>query len=486
MKEVFIERRDEILRIAVKSGNKLTDCFIEEEEQAAYPGQLYKAVVKNIVPAIRSAFLDIGLEKNAYLYLEGKYEKKNIRKGDELIVEVVKEELGDKGAKVTSAFSLPGRYSVLLTDNTDITFSSKISSREYKESALKGIIKPGEIGIKVRTSAEAVSLEALNKEIGELYDVYRETVNKASYMTKAGLLFSDGGVLARVLRDIVEGTTTDIIVDNELDYGLVKAFIKEKSDIGAEVVQYSGHRSIFDAYGIEKELLFLRNRRVKLGCGGYIVIDRTEAMYVIDVNSGKNVNAGRREDTALTTNLEAAESAARQIRVRNLSGIIVVDFIDMSEEINKRKVLDRLRQAFEDDKNKTIIYPFTELGLVQIARRRRGKALQEFMEEECNECKGRGSRLRFQYICMLIKNEILKVDNENRIKDIYIELNEYYQNSVDESLEEFLRLVEGEDKRIYLKYSNEVESFKVEPLLFKRQIESVMQYKVRNSSFSDD
>lgn len=478
MKEVFIERSGEILRIAIKSGSKLIDCFMEEECRDPYPGQIYKAVVKNIVPAIKSAFLDIGLEKNAYLYLEGKYEKKGIRKGDEIIVEVVKEELGDKGAKVTSAFSLPGRYCVLLTDNTDISFSSKFKSQEYKTLILKELQKPGDIGMKIRTNAECVPLEDINEEVKLLYKAYRNIVNEKSYKAKPGLLFSDGGVIARVLRDYIDDATSGIVVDNEQDYEIVKGFIEGKRDISAKVDRYFGYRSLFDAYGIEKELLILRNTKVKLNCGGYIVIDRTEAMYVIDVNSGKNIAARDRENTALNTNMDAAESAARQIRLRNLSGIIMIDFIDMVEEGHRRKVLDCLRQAFEDDKNKTIIYPFTELGIVQIARRRRGKTLQEFMEEECEECRGRGSRLRFEYICLLIKNEILKADNENKIQDIYIEMNSYYYNRVNENPDRFIGTIKGENKRIYLKATDEVENFKVEPLIFTKQVEAVLQYRV--------
>lgn len=478
LKEVFIERRNEILRVAIKNGSRLTDCFIEEESRNPYPGQIYKAVVKNIVPAIKSAFLDIGLDKNAYLYLEGKYEKRGIKRGDEIIVEVVKEELGDKGAKVTSAFSIPGRYSVLLTDNKDISFSSKISSVEFKKKVLNELHKPKEIGIKIRTNAEGVSLEHINEEIKLLHEAYKKIINMEAYKIKPGLLFNDGGVLLRALRDYVDDSTVRILVNSNDDYKIVTEFIQGKSDIYAKVELYEGHRSLFDVYGIEKELQFFRNRRVNLNCGGYIIIDRTEAMYVIDVNSGKNVAASRREDTALQTNLEAAEAAARQIRLRNLSGIIILDFIDMSEELHKRKVSEKLIQAFQDDKTKTIIYPFTELGLVQIARRRRGKTLQEFMEEQCENCKGRGSRLSYEYICLLLKNEILKSDNESKIQDIYIEINDYYKNKICSDFEKFITAIEGENKRIYMKYSENIESFKVEPLIFTKQVEEVLQYKV--------
>lgn len=478
MKEIFIERREDILRIAIKSGNKLIDCFMEEEEKGPYPGQIYKAVVRNIIPAIKSAFLDIGLEKNAYLYLEGRYEKKRIKKGDELIVEVVKEEVGDKGAKVTTAFSLPGRYCVLVTDNCDISFSSKISSMEYKKELLKALIKPDDIGLKIRTAAATVSIEEVNEEISYLYDIYLKISKEESYKAKPGLLHSDGGVIARVLRDNVDESTARIVVDNKDDFDIIKEFVKGKKDISAKIEHYEEHRSLFEVYNIEKEILALRKKRVNLTCGGYIIIEKTEAMNVIDVNSGKNVVSSHREATAFSTNCEAAEVCIKQIRLRNLSGIIVIDFIDMEEEKHKRQVLELLRKGFEEDKNKTIVYPFTELSLVQIARRRRGKPVTEFIEEQCLECNGYGHKLRFSYICNLIGNEILKIDNDSKIKDIYIQLNIYYKNAVDRNLEQFLKSINAEDKNIYLKYEDAVESFKIEPIIFASQLEAVERYRI--------
>jgi len=479
LKEIFIERRKEILRVAIKNSGSLSDCFIEEERHAPYPGQIYKAVVKNIIPALKSAFLDIGLEKNAYLYLEGKFEKRNIKKGQELIVEVVKEELGQKGAKVTSAFSIPGRYCVLLTDNCSISFSSKISSQEYIKEIREGIKKPSDIGIKIRTAAEQVSLDEINQEIDKLYRQYKRIIEESSYKIKPGLLYNGGGTIGKVLRDNLDGLVSKIIVDSKEDFEAIKEYVIDKKDISTEVQLYEGHRSLFDFYGIEKEISHLKNERVNLSCGGYIVIQNTEAMYVIDVNSGKNVGSNLRELTALETNLEAAKTCARQIRLRNLSGIILIDFIDMQKESHKNKVLEELHKGFEDDKNKTIIYPFTQLGLVQIARRRKALPIENYILEECKQCKGHGRKLKFSYVCMLIKNEMLRVDNDSKIKDILIMLNSYYRRFVEESSQGFLNSIEAEGKRIYLKFiDGEFENFKVEPMIFKKQIEEVQKYLI--------
>lgn len=479
LKEIFIERRKEILRVAIKNNGVLTDCFIEEDKHAPYPGQIYKGVVKNIIPALKSAFLDIGLEKNAYLYLEGKFEKRNIKKGQELIVEVVKEEMGQKGAKVTSAFSIPGRYCVLLTDSCDISFSSKISSLEYIKMVREGIKKPSEIGIKIRTAAEHVSLDEVNQEIDKLYKQYRRIVEDGNYKIKPGLLYNGGGTIGKVLRDNLDSLVSKIIVDAKEDFNAIREYVMDKKDVSTEVQLYEGHRSLFDLYGIEKEITLLKNDRVNLSCGGYIVIQKTEAMNVIDVNSGKNVASSLRETTAFETNLEAARACARQIRLRNLSGIILIDFIDMEDENHKSKVLEELQRGFEGDKNKTTIYPFTQLGLVQIARRRKSLPIDSYILEECKQCKGHGKRLKFSYVCILIKNEILRVDNESKIKDILIQLNSYYQRVVEENPQGFLNSIEAEGKRIYLRYiESEFENFKVEPMIFKSQIDEVQKYLI--------
>lgn len=479
LKEIFIERRREILRVAIKNNDRLSDCFIEEEKHGPFPGQIYKAVVKNIIPALKSTFLDIGLEKNAYLYLEGKFEKRNIKKGQELIVEVVKEELGQKGAKVTSAFSIPGRYCVLLTDNCDISFSSKIKSQEYKKQIREALNKPNEIGIKIRTAAGQVSIDEINQEIEKLYKQYRQILEKSSYSNKAGLLYNGGDTIGKVLRDNLDGLVSSIIVDCQEDFQRINNYIKDKKELNTELQLYEGHRSLFDIYGIEKEICLLKNERVNLSCGGYIIIENTEAMHVIDVNSGKNVGSNLRETTAFETNLEAARTCARQIRLRNLGGIIVIDFIDMQKENHKNKVLDELHKAFEGDKNKTIIYPFSQLGLVQIARRRKSLPIESYILEDCKQCKGHGKKLKFSYVCMLIKNEILKVDNESRIADIFIQLNSHYKKFIDESPQGFLDSIEAKGKRIYLKFIEEdLENFKVEPMIFKSQIEEVKKYLI--------
>jgi ribonuclease G len=478
MREIFIERRENLLRIAIKDQGRLSECFMEEENQGALPGQIYKGIVKNIVPAIKCAFIDIGLQKNAYLYMDNKFGNMRLKKGDEIIVEVLKEEIGDKGAKVTTAYSIAGRYIVINTMKKNTEFSSKISDNDFKDKIRKVLNRPEEVGIMIRTNAQGVEVQQIKNELDDLYEIYKGIKREAAYSIKPKLLYRDEGVLDRVLRDAINESTEIIMLDWEDDYNYVKNYVNTKNDINAAVRLYNEERTMFDYLGIEKDILTLRNGRVNLECGGYIIIEKTEAMYVIDVNSGKNVTSGAIKKTVMVTNLEAARVIPQQVLLRNLSGIIVVDFIDMDDEIAKKEIMNILREGFKDDKNKSIIYPLTELNLIQIARRRKGKSLLEYIEEDCLECKGRGKKIKTSYLLLLIKNEVLKADSEDKIKDFYIEVNYNYEKAIRENILSFIRDSGGLSKNIYLNFTTTVDLFKVEPLIFSNQIQCVEKFKI--------
>lgn len=477
MKEIFIERQKELLRIAIKEKDRLKECLIEEESVEPYPGEIYKGIVKNIVPAIKSAFIDIGHKKNVYMYLDNKFKNTKIKKGEEILVQIIKEDLGNKGAKVTNAISIPGRYCVLLTLDNDISFSKKIEDKSQKEFMSRNIRKPKNIGVMIRTNAINVSIDTINDEINNLYNLYTEICNRGAYSIKPVLLFNSGGILGRVLRDRVNESNNKIYVDTQQDYDYVRKFSEDIEDIKVNIKLHEESRSLFNYYGIEREILSLRNNKVTLSCGGYIVIDKTEAMYIIDVNSGKNVKSNSIQKTTYITNYQAAEEITRQIRLRNLSGIIVIDFIDMDNDENRKKVMDKLREGFEDDKNKTVIYPFTELNLVQIARRRSGKSIYEYIEEDCGSCSGRGKRVKLSYISMLIRNDIIRIDEQRDIKDIHIEIDESYKKDIEDDILSFIKSIDALEKKIYVTYVNN-EYFKVEPLIFINQIENLQNFKV--------
>ncbi len=404
------------------------------------------------------------------MYMDSKFNNTNVKKGQEIIVEIIKEDIGDKGPKVTNAFSIPGRYCVLTTLDKNINISKKINDVKFAEEVSKNMRKPEDVGVTVRTNAQNVDINVINSEIESLYAVYKELLRKTAYSVRSGLLFSDEGVVDRILRDTAGSEALKIFSDNREDYDHIVSYLAGKSDAKAEVELYEEKRSLFDFYGIEKEILQLRSSKVYLKCGGYLVVEKTEAAYVIDVNSGKNIKAKTIEETAFVTNMEAAEEIGRQIRLRNLNGIILIDFIDINSTYMKEKVLNRLKESFAGDKNKTVIYPFTELNLVQIARRRRGKSIYEFMEEPCSCCSGKGSRLSYSYMKLIVKNEMLKIKGLQLFKDIYIEISSVYKTRISEDKTAFLKAVSAEDKNIYIKFVDKSDYFKVEALLFEEQL----------------
>ncbi len=478
MKKVYIERQKEILRICIAENEKLCECYIEEDENTVYPGQIYMGIVRNIVQGIKCAFVDIGIGKNAYMYLDTRFGNLNVKKGEELLVEIVKESMGSKGPKVNNNITIPGRYSVIETLTKKINISKKIVDVNLQKKFFEEISKPEDVGVMVRTNAEKVPIEEINEEIKKLHQVYSDIIKRATFTNKPQLLYESGGVLGKILRDTIGETTEKVIVNDKADYDYLNDYFNDKPDIQTSIELYEDDIPIMEFYGIESEILALRNSNVKLSCGGSIVIDKTEAMYVIDVNSGKNIKGINIEKTAEITDLEAAMEIARQIKLRNLSGIIVVDFIDIQDKNAKKKILSTLQEGFKDDKNKTIIYPFTELNLVQIARRRRGKSILDYIEEDCSNCYGKGKILKFSYLKHLIRNDILRITSKNENNNIYIEIGEVYKEEISRAIDSFAAGIEASNKSIYVNYVKSSNRLKVEMLVFQSQIEEMKGYKI--------
>lgn len=471
MKNIFLEREKDLLRIAVMEDDKLIECYMEEEGNGVYPGQIYKGVVKNIVPAIKCAFIDIGRGKNGYMYMDSRFNNIDIKKGEDILVEVIKESIGTKGPKVTNKITVPGRYAVIETLNNEVSVSKKIIDNKLISYFKKNIEKPENAGVMIRTNAEKVSADEINDEVKRLYNIYENIINKARYSNKLEIIYDSGGVLGKVLRDILDEHTENIFVNNENDFLFIENYIKGKTDVNVQIKIHEASIPIMDYYGIEKKIMELRNNIVELTCGGYIVIDKTEAMYVIDVNSGKNVGKKDIKSTARVTNIQAAKEIPVQIRLRNLSGIIVVDFIDIEDYDTKQKILHTLEYGFESDKNKTIVYPFTELNIVQIARRRRGKSILDYMEQKCISCSGKGKILKLSYLSSLIRNKIIRLDSEIINKHIYIEINEEYKNFILNNIDKFIESIDSKEKTIYVKFIKHIDDYKVKPLIYKSEIE---------------
>lgn len=477
MKEIFVERRNNILRIAIRNKGILEECIVEEENQGPLIGEIYKGRVKNIIPATNSIFVDIGLSKEAYLYYSNELKENGIKKGDEIIVEVIKEPLNDKGPKVTTKFSIPSKYIVLESFGEGIEFSKRFKD-EVKEELIRAELEEiPKVKLIMRTESANVSIEELKVERKLLLKEYEEIMRRMNFSTKLGKPYGDNLALNKVLRDKVGTEPIKIVLDDVDDFEFAKGYLKEQENIIVKI--FNDTRGLFDTYGIEKELLKLRHNKVTLHCGGSIVIDKTEAMYVVDVNTGKNIKERNFEKTILETNLEAAKEIGRQILLRNMSGIIVIDFIDLRDKSHKSLVLKELKEALKEDGGNVKIFPFTELNLVQIARKRRGKSVYEYMEEKCPLCNGMGRLIKLSYLEGLIHNDIKRLSSENGIKDFLIELDENYKEKVNGDLVSFLRNIDGLDKEIYLNYVNGIEGYKIEPLIFKNQKTNLEKYLIK-------
>ncbi|WP_305084238.1 ribonuclease E/G, partial [uncultured Clostridium sp.] len=398
-----------------------------------------------------------------------------IKKGQDLLVEVLKEPLGNKGAKVSNKVTVLGKFIVLTIGDEGITLSKRISDVEQKRRLTTLITPIRGIGIVFRTEAEFATDEELKEELEYLLNKRDEMERKLKYSKSIGKVKSNS-LITRFFEEL-SNKKTKVIVDSLEFLELIKSLINDKENF--EFNLYEGTRTLFDYSGIEKEIIKLRHKKVNIPCGGYIVIDKTEAMYVIDVNSGKNTKGRDFNKTIMQTNLEAAKEVGRQIRLRNLSGIIVVDFIDMRDEKQKIPVLKELKKSLEADKGNVKIFPFTELDLIQISRKRRGKSIYEYLEEPCIKCKSNGFLLKLSYIETLIRNEIIKCSNENSIKDFYIEIDKNYEENVKGDLFKFLKSIDGLDKEIYLNFVNDIEGYKVEPLIFSNQKENYQKYKIK-------
>ncbi len=477
MCDIYIERREKNLRIAIKESNILKECYIDEEKEEPSLGEIYKGVVKKIVPGLKSAFIDIGYNKQVYMIINSKY--KDLKCGDELILEVIKECVGSKGAKVSPNFSIPGRYVVLENGEDSIVISKKIIDEDLKMS-LKNNINTNGVKVTIRTKSQFAGLEDIQNEIDDLYKVYEDILREGKYSLKPKKLYGDEDFISKLIRDRICNNIQNIFVDSKDDYDTFRNFLDENKNLDINLKLFENNITLFDYYGIEKDILSLRNNKVALKCGGSIIIEKTEAMHVIDVNSGKNISEKNIEKTAKETNLEAAKEIAKQIKLRNLGGIILIDFIDMHKDENKKEIINALRKEFKDDKNKTKVFNFTELNLVQISRARFGKSIYDYIEESCAICDGHGKRLRLSYIYLLLRNEILKKSSLGQIKDFHIEIDKIYEKDVRGNIFKFLDDIGALNLNIYLQFKENSDLYKVEPLIFKNQIENVKEYLIKN------
>ena len=411
MNQIVINIDEFQSRAAIIEDEKVVEVLIEREEERRINANIYKGKVANVLPGMESAFVNIGLEKNAFLYVNDlrEFEEKYLdgicnserpiedilTVGDEVVVQVLSEPRGTKGARVTTHYTIPGKYLVLMPNNNHIAISKKIKEEEER-NRLEEIVrdlKPENMGVIIRTAAYGKSEFHFEREIEYLVKKWEDIEKKTSTAKIGEVLYKDNGIVATVLRDIFSNDIDELVIDNEETYWEVIDYINAFSEktLKTKIKLYNDDEiGIFERYGIEKEIENALKEEVRLECGGYLVIQKTEALISIDVNTGKNTGSYNLEQTVLNTNLEAAREIPRQLRLRNLGGIIIIDFIDMRLEEDKLKVLEVLEQNLSKDRIKNNIVHFTDLGLIEMTRKRTGKPLYNYFQERCPMCEGTG------------------------------------------------------------------------------------------------
>jgi ribonuclease G len=382
---------NEETRIAILENGRLAEIFIERMWDHQKAGEIYKARVESVLPGINAAFVSIGDGRNAFLYLN---DAKGIEvtPNQELVVQVTKTARKNKGARVTPRLSLPGRYLVLIPHGEEAGVSRRIASDEERKRLrhFAKELRGDDFGIIIRTAAEGVDEEALAQDVRFLLALWREIEHNATRQSAPCLLYKDIGLLGRVLRDEVHGGIDEVLVDSEDEFEHVKNFVSMLYEAGPDVTLYRGVAPIFEYYGIEREIEQALERKVWLQSGAYLVIEHTEALTVIDVNTGKYVGNMDMRHTVLDTNLEAADEIARQLRLRAIGGIVVIDFIDMEFEEDRQRLLARLEEVFQSDRSRARVFSMTQLGLVELTRKRGRPDLKSVLTRGCPYCNDNG------------------------------------------------------------------------------------------------
>ena len=427
--EILLNVTPQETRVAIVENGALQEVCIERARSRGIVGNIYKGKVNRVLPGMEAAFVDIGLEKAGFLHVSdidvgGNPDEENdgtprpaigelLREGQTLLVQVVKDPMGTKGARLTTGISVPSRYLVYMPNSSIVGISVKIedeAERERLKSLLENFRAGGKIGgCIIRTAAEGVDEAELKRDIVFLSKLWGSLLEFADQADAGSMIHEDLPLSIRTLRDMVSSQTNVVKVDSRETFQKMTQFAARYiPDLPAGIEHYPGERPLFDLYNIDDELQRALGRQVSLKSGGYLIIDQTEAMTTIDINTGAFVGHQNLEETIFKTNMEASQAIARQLRLRNLGGIIIIDFIDMEHEDHKRQVLRSLEKHLEKDHAKTQICEVSPLGLVEMTRKRTRESLEHVLCEPCKTCHGRGSIKTTETVCYEIFREILR------------------------------------------------------------------------------
>ena len=451
--EILINVTPQETRVAIVENGVLQEVQIERVSKLGLVGNIFKGCVSRVMPGMDAAFVDIGLSKAAFIHSSdvaflpkssrNQTEEQSgpdetvmmsindnitnlLHEGQQLLVQVVKDQLGTKGARLTTNITIPSRYMVLLPYSNDVRISTRIEDEAERErliSTTKQLLKDSnaDYGCILRTAAEGISEEELKRDLKFLLNLWATIADKVNQVSSIDEVYSDLPLAVRTLRDLSVDDIEIIRIDSRLTYDVVKDFAdKLVPELAEKVTRYSGNRPIFDLYSIEDELQKALHRKVALKSGGYLIFDQTEAMTTIDINTGGFVGHRNLEETIYKTNLEAAQAIARQLRLRNLGGIIIIDFIDMEDDEHKRQVMRVFEKSLDRDRAKSQVCEVSPLGLVEMTRKRTRESLEHILCESCISCSGRGYIKTAETICFELFREIMREARQYETNELLV------------------------------------------------------------------
>ena len=468
-KDIYINSSMSSNRIAVIENEQLVELYIDYPNHTKMVGNIYNGLVQNIIPGIEAAFIDINSDVNAFLPLselendenyknfsfdddddddknkKGKENKKvnkksNLKIGDEILVQVVKEPFHGKGARITTDISIPGALIVIIPNQNYVGISRKISDK-YERRRLRKMIesfKPKDFGVIIRTTAQGKNEEVLKEELDTLTNQWKSCIRKTKSKKAPKLVHEDGSMSFRVIRDLFDRDVDNIYVDSKSIYASICNYVKKINPNNLEKINFfNKKRPIFNIHNIEEQISKSLNKKVWLKSGGHLAIDHTEAMSVIDVNSGRYIGKKDHEENSLKINLEAAAECAKQLRLRDIGGLVVIDFIDMIKPDNRKKVYDFFKRELKKDSAKVATTEFSTFGLLEMTRQRVRQNLLDTMKEDCKVSNGTGKVFKKEIVLTNLENAIKNYKMTSKDKQIDIFLSKELMEHIDEHINIF-------------------------------------------------
>ena len=442
MKQIIVQSLISSTQTAVMEDDKLVELLIEDNIHKKTKSNIYRGIVKNIKSGIEAAFVDIGFEKMAYLPIKNSDDIKN---GTELLVQINKESVGTKAPKLTQEISLSGRYLVLIPSNDRITISNKILD-EKERFRLKKLVKSfnkEKLGIIIRTEAVGCDLDKLKEDFDLLVDKYQNILKQFKLGIGPKLIYRELDLDTKYIKDNINEDIDKVVLNDKDKYIEIKSILSKIDKDYINKLILEENKDVFDLYKVSKEIEKALNKKVWLKSGGYLIIEKTEALTVIDVNTGKFTGNISREETMYKTNIEACKEIARQLKIRDIGGIIIVDFIDLYKKKSKQNLIKILQENLNKDKRKSEVLGITKLGLVEIARRREKDSIDSYYLRACERCRSDFSRKSINYILDDLEKEIMRIKEHTEYKDILVEFTPYIYGQIKNNYTEILNKIEA-------------------------------------------